>query len=53
MENTNTYEIRKGIDGDILVKISNDGIQSFVPMVNDNSDYLAYLESLNDNTETE
>lgn len=45
MEDTNTYEIRKGIDGDILVKITLDGVESFVPMDESNADYQAYLAS--------
>ena len=40
-----TYETRQGIDGDILVKIEN-GVESFVPMSEDNSDYQAYLTTL-------
>lgn len=40
-----TWEIREGLTGDILVKIEN-GIESFVPMANDNADYQAYLKSL-------
>jgi len=37
-----TYEIRQGLNGDILVKIE-DGIESFVPMDESNSDYQRYL----------
>jgi hypothetical protein len=37
-----TYEIREGLNGDILVKIE-DGVESFVPMAEDNSDYQRYL----------
>jgi hypothetical protein len=37
-----TYEIRQGLNGDILVKIE-DGIESFVPMDESNSDYQCYL----------
>jgi hypothetical protein len=37
-----TYEIRKGLNGDILVKIEN-GVESFVPMAEDNSDYQRYV----------
>jgi len=42
-----TYEIREGLDGEILVKIEND-VEYFVPMTEDNSDYQRYL-----NPETE
>jgi hypothetical protein len=41
-----TYEIREGLNGDILVKIEDD-IESFVPMAEDNSDYQAYLNKDN------
>ena len=41
-----TYEIREGLDGEILVKIEN-GIEYFVPMAEDNSDYQAYLNKDN------
>ena len=37
-----TYEIREGLNGDILIKIE-DGVESFVPMAEDNSDYQRYL----------
>ena len=37
-----TWEIREGLIGDILIKIE-DGIESFVPMAEDNSDYQRYL----------
>ena len=37
-----TYEIREGLNGDILVKIEN-GVESFVPMDKANSDYQRYL----------
>ena len=37
-----TYEIREGLNGDILVKIE-DGVESFVPMDESNSDYQRYL----------
>jgi hypothetical protein len=36
------YEIRNGVHGDILVKIQ-DGVESFVPMSEENSDYQRYL----------
>jgi len=38
-----TYEIRQGLQGDILVKIDEDGTESFVPMDEGNSDYQRYL----------
>jgi len=37
-----TYEIREGLNGDILIKVEN-GVESFVPMVETNSDYQRYL----------
>lgn len=37
-----TWEIREGLDGDILIKIEN-GVESFVPMAEDNADYQRYL----------
>ena len=37
------WEIVNGIYGDFLVKIEN-GITSFVPMVEDNADYQRYLK---------
>jgi hypothetical protein len=41
-----TYEIRNGVSGDILIKIQ-DGVESFVPMSEGNSDYQAYLNKDN------
>jgi hypothetical protein len=40
-----TYEIREGLNADILIKIDN-GVESFVPMATDNADYQDYLKSL-------
>ena len=37
-----TYEIRKSLSGDILVKIDN-GVEFFVPIDPANSDYQRYL----------
>jgi len=37
-----TYQIREGLNGDILIKVE-DGVESFVPMVESNSDYQRYL----------
>jgi hypothetical protein len=43
----NTYEIRQTIDGvDYLEMITPDGVVSFVPTDPANSDYQAYLLSL-------
>ena len=38
-----TYEIREGLKGDILIKIDEDGTESFVPMDEANADYQRYL----------
>ena len=40
------WEIREALNGDVLIKIE-DGIESFVPMAEDNSDYQAYLNKDN------
>ena len=37
------YEIRKGLSEDILVKIDENGIESFIPFDESNADYRAYL----------
>lgn len=37
-----TWKTIEGLDGDILIKIE-DGVESFVPMVEDNADYQRYL----------
>lgn len=40
------WKIREALNGDVLIKIE-DGIESFVPMSEDNSDYQAYLNKDN------
>jgi len=42
------YEIRQGLDGDILVQTTEDGIESFVPQDESNSAYQSYLKSLDE-----
>lgn len=43
------YEIVEVKDGsEMLKKISEDGIESWIPMSEDNADYQTYLESLKD-----
>jgi hypothetical protein len=43
----NTYEVKQTIEGvDYLEMTTADGTISDVPMVTDNADYQAYLESL-------
>ena len=42
------YEIRQTIDGDILIQTTDDGVESFVPMADSNSDYQAYLASIDE-----
>ena len=46
-----TYEIREGLGGDILIKIDANGVESFVPMDESNSDYQAYLNPVEHLTE--
>jgi hypothetical protein len=40
------YKIIDGLNGTVLVQITDDGIESFVPSDPANSDYQAYLKSL-------
>jgi hypothetical protein len=42
------YELVNGIAGDFLIAIFDDGRTSFVPIDETNSDYQAYLKSLED-----
>lgn len=49
-----TYEIVEITTGGQVIKRTDvDGNESWIPTDPGNSDYAAYLESLNDNTETE
>ena len=42
----NTYEIKQSIDGTNFIEMTTpEGIVSFVPMVDGNSDYQTYLNS--------
>ena len=43
----NTYEVKQSIDGANFIEMTtSEGIVSFVPMVDGNSDYQEYLKSL-------
>lgn len=48
------YEVIETIAGGEVIKRTDlNGIETWIPKDLGNSDYQAYLESLNDNTETE
>jgi hypothetical protein len=52
--NEYTYEVIENSTGSETIKRSNpDGSITWIPADSGNSDYVAYLESLNDDTETE
>jgi hypothetical protein len=49
-----TYEIIESITGSSIIKrTSSNGVECWIPIDGNNSDYQAYLESLNDNSEAE
>jgi len=52
--NEYTYEvIISELIGKVIKRTDADGNEAWIPANPDNSDYVAYLESLNDDTETE
>lgn len=53
--NEYTYEVVEadGIGSDAIKRTDSNGLVSWIPIDPANSDYAAYLESLNDDTETE
>lgn len=47
----NTYETKQSIDGTNFIEMTTpDGIVSFVPMVDGNSDYQEYLKTLEESS---
>jgi hypothetical protein len=52
--NNFVYEVVKSDDGSEMIKrTDSNGLATWIPKDQGNSDYLAYLESLNDDSEAE
>jgi hypothetical protein len=52
--NEYTYKVIENSQGENIIKrTDSNGVESWIPSDLGNSDYVAYLESLNDDTEAE